>query len=58
MAKGTLSKTVSIYVNGQQVESTLKSLQGELRKLENEQRKAVIGSVEYVEKSLKIREIF
>ena len=58
MAKGTLSKTVSIYVNGQQVDSTLKSLQSELRKLQNEQRLATIGGEEYVEKSLKIREIF
>lgn len=57
MAKGTLSKTVSIYVNGQQVDSTLKSLQSELRKLQNEQRLATIGSEDYVEKSLKIREI-
>ena len=58
MAKGTLSKTVSIYVNGKQVDSTLKSLQSELRKLQNEQRLATIGSEDYVEKSLKIREIF
>lgn len=57
MAKGTLSKSVSIYVNGQQVDSTLKSLQSELRKLQNEQRLCEIGSEEYIQTSLKMREI-
>lgn len=57
MAKSALSKTVSIYVNGQQVDSTLKSLQAELVKLRNKQRLCEIGSEEYIETSLKMREI-
>lgn len=57
MAKSGLSKTVSIYVNGKQVDSTLKSLQAELAKLRNHQRLCEIGSEDYIQTSLKMREI-
>ena len=56
MAKA-LSRKVTIYINGKEVESSLKSLRDELAKLKREQSRATIGSEEYVEKSLKIREI-
>lgn len=56
MAK-TLSRTVSIYVDGKQVESSLSSLQKEMIRLVNLQRKMTIGSDEYIQTSEKIREI-
>lgn len=56
MAK-VLSRKVTIYVNGKEVESTLKSLQAELSKLRNKQRTATIGSEEYIQTSLKMKEI-
>ena len=56
MAK-TLSRKVTIYVNGKEVESTLKSLDGEMKKLQNQQRGMIIGSEEYVKTGLKIKEI-
>ena len=56
MAKA-LSRKVTIYINGKEVESTLKSLEGELARLKNQQKKATIGSEEYINTSLKIREI-
>ena len=56
MAKA-LSRKVTIYIDGKEVESTLKSLKGELSKLKREQASATIGSEDYIEKSLKIREI-
>lgn len=56
MAK-TLSRTVSIYVDGKQVESTLASLRSQVQHLTNLQRKMTLGSEEYTQTSEKIREI-
>ncbi len=56
MAK-SLNRKVSIYVNGKEVESTIKSLESELIKLKRIQKNLTIGSEEYVETTLKIREI-
>lgn len=56
MAK-TLSRKVTIYVNGKEVESTLKSLSSELAKLKRQQAQMTIGTQEYVEAGLKIKEI-
>lgn len=56
MAKA-LSRKVTIYINGKEVQSTLQSLEGEMRKLQAEQKKMVIGSEEYIKTSMKIREI-
>ena len=56
MAK-VLSRKVTIYVDGKEVVSALKSLQAELNKFRNKQRTATIGSEEYVKASLKIKEI-
>lgn len=48
MAK-VLSRTVSIYVDGKQVDSTLKSLETNLKKLKNQQKFLTIGTEEYIE---------
>lgn len=56
MAK-TLSRTVSIYVDGKQVESTLASLRSQVQHLTNLQKKMTLGSEEYIQTSEKIREI-
>ena len=53
MAK-QLSRTVSIYVNGKQVDATLKQLRAEVRRLENEQAKLPIGTQAYINKSLEL----
>lgn len=56
MAKA-LSRKVTIYINGREVENTLSSLRAEMKKLESQQAKLPIGSEEYIQTSLKIREI-
>lgn len=56
MAK-QLSRTVSIYVDGRQVDSTVKSLEKEFKRLQNAQKLLTIGSEEYIETTLKMREI-
>lgn len=47
MAKN-LSRSVTIYVNGKQVENTVQSLRAELKKLENQQKRTTIESEEYI----------
>lgn len=56
MAKN-INRKVTIYINGKEVESTIKSLEAELAKLRNVQRSATLGSKEYVDASLKMKEI-
>ncbi len=56
MAK-TLSRKVTIYINGKEVENTIKSLTDELNKLKTQQKRLTIGTTEYIENGLKIREI-
>ena len=56
MAKA-LSRKVTIYINGREVGNTLSSLRAEMKKLESQQAKLPIGSEEYIQASLKIREI-
>ena len=57
MATKALTRKVSIYINGKEVENTLKSLEAEMNKLKALQRGMTIGSEEYVKTSLKIKEI-
>ena len=57
MASKVLSRKVTIYVNGKEVESTISSLQSAMTKLQHEQKRMTIGSEEYVKASLKIKEI-
>lgn len=56
MAKA-LSRKVTIYINGKEVESTIKSLTAEMNKLKTQQKGMIIGSEEYIKTSLKIKEI-
>lgn len=56
MAKA-LSRKVTIYVNGKEVQSTIQSLEGEMKKLQAQQKKMTIGTEEYIKTSMKIREI-
>lgn len=56
MAK-VLSRKVTIFINGKEVENTIKSLEAEAAKLRAQQRNLVIGSEEYIETSRKLKEI-
>lgn len=47
MAKD-INRKVTIYVNGKEVENTIQSLRAEIKKLENAQKKAILGSEEYI----------
>ena len=53
----TLTRKVTVYVDGKEVESTLKSLKAAMEKLVAQQKTMTIGSEEYVKDSLKIKEI-
>lgn len=56
MAKA-LSRKVTIYINGKEVENTLKSLRAEVKRLEREQAQLPIGSEEYIKTSMKLAEV-
>lgn len=56
MAKN-INRKVTIYINGKEVENTLKGLRGELKRLENEQKNAIIGTEAYVKTGEKIEEL-
>lgn len=56
MAKN-INRTVTIYINGREVENTLQSIRNEVTKLEREQRKLPIGSEEYIKKGEEIAEL-
>lgn len=49
-----INRKVTIYINGKEVENTIRSLQTELRRLQNEQKKATIGSEEYLRRGEEI----
>lgn len=56
MAKA-LSRTVSIYIDGRQVDSTLSSIQKEQQRLLNLQKKLTIGTEEYIATGEKLKEL-
>ena len=56
MAK-TLSRKITIYVDGKPMDSTIKNIQGRLAKLTSEQSKLTIGTEKYVEKSKEIAKL-
>ena len=56
MAKN-INRKVTIYINGREIENTLQSIRNEVVKLEREQRKLPIGSVEYLKKGNEIKEL-
>lgn len=54
---GSLNKKINIYINGKEVQNTIKSLTAEMKKLRAEQAKLPIGSDQYIEHAKKIRQI-
>ena len=57
MADKTVNRTVRLYIDGQEVENSAKSLQAELRRLRAEQNKMTIGSEAYINKGKEIRQV-
>jgi len=49
------TREINLYINGSKVKNSLKSIQGEMRKLVNEQARMTIGSKEYVAHTKKIQ---
>ena len=48
---------VTIYINGKEVEASVKQIRAEMNKLVNEQNRIVIGSDEYISHAKKIKEL-
>ena len=56
MAKSS-TRRVTIYINGKEVEASVKQIRSEMNKLVNEQNRMVIGSDEYIAHAKKIKEL-
>lgn len=56
MAKSS-TRRVNIYINGKEVETSIKEVRKEMNRLINEQNRMTIGSDEYVAHAKKIREL-
>ena len=56
MAKSS-TRRVNIYINGKEVEASVKQIRAEMNKLVNEQNRMVIGSDEYIAHAKRIREL-
>ena len=56
MAK-TNTRRVTIYINGKEVEASVKQIRAEMNRLVNEQNRMVIGSDEYIAHAKKIKEL-
>ena len=56
MAKSS-TRRVTIYINGKEVEASVKQIRSEMNKLVNEQNRMVIGSDEYISHAKKIKEL-
>ena len=56
MAKSS-TRRVTIYINGKEVEASVKQIRAEMNKLVNEQNRMVIGSDEYIAHAKKIKEL-
>ena len=52
-----LNKKINIYINGKEVQNTIKSLTAEMKKLRAEQAQLPIGSDKYIEHAKRIRQI-
>ena len=55
MAKSS-TRRVTIFINGKEVEASVKQIRSEMNKLVNEQNRMVIGSDEYIAHAKKIKE--
>ena len=49
------TRRVNLYINDKEVRNDIASINAEMRKLQNQQRRLAIGSKEYVESGKKIR---
>ena len=56
MAKSS-TRRVTIYINGKEVEASVKQIRAEMNRLVNEQNRMVIGSDEYIAHAKKIKEL-
>ena len=56
MAKSS-TRRVTIYINGKEVEASVKQIRTEMNRLVNEQNRMVIGSDEYIAHAKKIKEL-
>ncbi len=56
MAKSS-TRRVTIYINGKEVEASVKQIRAEMNRLVNEQNRMVIGSDEYISHAKKIKEL-
>ena len=56
MAKSS-TRRINIYINGKEVEATVKGIRSEMNKLINEQNRMIIGSDEYISHAKKIKEL-
>jgi len=54
MAKSS-TRRINIYINGKEVEATVKSIRSEMNKLINEQNRMVVGSDQYIAHAKKIQ---
>ena len=54
MAKG-VNKIINVYVNGKEVENSVKSIEAAMAKLRSEMNNAEIGSAKYVAAAMKIK---
>lgn len=57
MADKIAKRGISIYIDGQQVTNSVRSIQAEMRKLSNEQALMTVGSDEYVRHARKIAQL-
>lgn len=53
----TVRRGIYLYINGQEVKNDVKSIESEMRKLVNEQKRMTIGSNEYIMAGKKIGEL-
>ena len=56
MAKSS-TRRINIYINGKEVEATVKGIRAEMNKLINEQNRMIIGSNEYLHHAKRIQEL-
>ena len=57
MAEKITRRGISIFIDGKEVENSVKSIRAEMAKLRNEQAKTIVGSEEYVKKGKQIAQL-
>ena len=51
------TRRVTLFINGKEVEASVKQIRAEMNKLVNEQNRMIVGSDEYIAHAKKIREL-